>query len=107
MNKISERILPIMSKKEVFDVIKKSYENDAQTLANEMEANILKFKEITDIWEGENEKVRWKEIKSIFIKNKKNNSNDRMKDIVKSLEVFNKNFNDMKEKLFENSEKLN
>ncbi len=44
MNKIAEKLLPMMNKKEVQTVIESHYENEAQTLTSDAEANLLKFK---------------------------------------------------------------
>lgn len=69
MNKIAEKIVPIMNDEELFHKILASYENDSQTLTTGAEANMLKWKEITGCI-TEEEKIRYKEIKSIFNQNK-------------------------------------
>lgn len=68
MNKISEKIAPLMSSKEVWTLIHSHYENECQTLTNGAEANFLKFLEIIDQLSDEDVK-RWDEIKTVFIKN--------------------------------------
>lgn len=70
MNKIADKVLPIMNDKELHVLINSHYENEAQTLTNGAEANLLKFKELTGQL-TEKEKGRWEEIKSTFIKNRK------------------------------------
>ncbi len=65
MNRIAEKILPIMTDAEVEQVIVDHYENESQTLTTGAEANLLKFREL----EGtltEEESERWDEIKSKF-----------------------------------------
>ena len=70
MNRIAERVLPIMNDAELESLIYSNYENDAQTLTSDTEANLLKFKElagqITDA-----ELKRWNDIKRTFQKNVK------------------------------------
>ncbi len=68
MNRIAEKILPIMTDAEVEQVIMDHYENESQTLTAGAEANLLKFRELEGIQTDE-EKVRWDEIKSKFNRN--------------------------------------
>lgn len=58
MNKIAEKILPIMNEKEVETLIFSHYENEAQTLTSSAEANLLKFKELIGK-SGEEDEERW------------------------------------------------
>ncbi|NLI76055.1 MAG: AAA family ATPase [Candidatus Riflebacteria bacterium] len=46
MNKMAEKILPIMNDEEVETVITTHYQNEAQTLATGAEFNLLKFREL-------------------------------------------------------------
>ncbi|GHB99546.1 DNA repair ATPase [Cerasicoccus arenae] len=69
MNRIAEKLLPIMSDSEVESLIDDHYENEAQTLTQGAEANLLKFRQL----EGKitpPELERWEEIKKRFTKNK-------------------------------------
>jgi len=69
MNRIAEKLLPIMSDDEVESLIDDHYENEAQTLTQGAEANLLKFRQL----EGkitEPELERWEEIKKRFVKHK-------------------------------------
>lgn len=70
MNKLTEKIVPIMNEKELQTLISSHYENEAQTLTTGAEANLLKFKELTDII-TEEEKLRWEDIKKTFARNNK------------------------------------
>ncbi|MEM7010560.1 MAG: AAA family ATPase, partial [Verrucomicrobiota bacterium] len=68
MNRIAEKVLPIMTDDEIEGLILSHYENEAQTLTTGAEANLLKFKEL----EGklsETEAERWAEIQKTFNKN--------------------------------------
>jgi hypothetical protein len=68
INKITEKLAPLMSEKEVWTIIYSHYENECQTLTNGAEANFLKFLEIINR-QSELEKQRWREIKEVFCKN--------------------------------------
>lgn len=68
MNRMAEKILPIMTDDEVEAVIVDHYKNEAQTLTNMAEANLLKFREMEEIL-TEEEAARWDEIKRKFTRN--------------------------------------
>ncbi len=70
MNKMAEKIVPIMNEQELQTLIISHYENEAQTLTTGAEANLLKFKELTEII-SEEEKQRWEDIKTTFVRNNK------------------------------------
>jgi hypothetical protein len=70
MNKIAEKILPIMNDKEIETLILTHYQNEAQTLTTGAEANLLKFKELFGVI-SEDEKTRWEEIKESYRRNNK------------------------------------
>ncbi len=69
MNKLAEKVVPIMNEQELRTMILSHYESEAQTLTTGAEANLLKFKELTNTM-NEEEKIRWEEIKKTFAKNK-------------------------------------
>lgn len=68
MNRMAEKVLPIMTMEEVEQIIADHYENEAQTLTTGAEANLLKFKDLEG-WLAEEESVRWEEIKKTFKRN--------------------------------------
>ena len=68
MNKISEKILPLMTDKEVAQLIADHYRGEAQTLSGAAEANLLKWREINGLSTDE-DKARWDEIKRTFKRN--------------------------------------
>ncbi len=70
MNKIVEKLVPIMNKKELQTIILSHYENESQTLTTGAEANMLKFKELQGIL-SEQEAKRWQEIKEKYQKAQK------------------------------------
>lgn len=70
MNKLAEKIAPIMNDKELETLLLAHYEGEAQTLTSGAEANMLKLKELMGNL-TEQEIKRWKEIKATFVKNNK------------------------------------
>lgn len=70
MNKLVEKLVPIMNDKELETLLMTHYESEAQTLTSSAEANLLKYKEITNRI-SEEEQQRWDSIKETFVKNNK------------------------------------
>ncbi|MDG2471388.1 MAG: DNA repair ATPase [Pirellulaceae bacterium] len=68
MNKLAEKVVPVMNDKELDTLIFSHFENQAQTLTTGAEANLLKFKELIDDF-SEEEEVRWNDIKRTFKRN--------------------------------------
>ncbi|TWU22105.1 ATPase involved in DNA repair [Novipirellula galeiformis] len=66
MNRIAERVVGVMNEKELQTLIISNYEQDAQTLTTDNEANVLKFKELMGILTPA-EKERWDAIKYAFV----------------------------------------
>lgn len=77
MNRIAERVLPVMNDNELFSLVQQSYENDAQTLTTGAEANLLKWKQLqgslTDA-----ESRRWEEVKKVFNQHKLVQAEDKI-----------------------------
>lgn len=67
MNRIAAKVLPLMTKEEVRELILDHYRNESQTLTQGAEANLLKFKEFEGI-ASDVEKARWADIKKEFMK---------------------------------------
>ncbi|MEM6841282.1 MAG: DNA repair ATPase [Bacteroidota bacterium] len=65
MNKMAEKVAPIINDTELQTLINTHYENEAQTLTSGAEANLLKFRELNLIL-NEVQQQRWDEIKTIF-----------------------------------------
>ncbi len=70
MNRIAEKVVPIMNDDELEALILSSYENDSQTLTSDQEANMLKFRELMGIITPD-EAIRWDDIKRTFATNVK------------------------------------
>jgi len=68
MNRMAEKILPIMNDAEVETVITSHYQNEAQTLATGAESNLLRFRELLGIL-SETEVKRLAEIRKTFQRN--------------------------------------
>ncbi|MGF1451642.1 MAG: DNA repair ATPase [Opitutales bacterium] len=69
MNRLAEKVLPIMTDREIEQLIDDHYAGESQTLTDGAEANLLKFKEL----EGKltpDETERWEEIKKRFKRQK-------------------------------------
>lgn len=71
MSKIMEKVLPLMTEKEVDSLIVDHYQSESQTLTKSNEENLLKFREIFGNM-TEEDVERWKFLKSEFLKGKKN-----------------------------------
>jgi len=106
MNKIAEKVLPVMNDEELNTLILGAYENDAQTLTTGSEANMLKWKEIVGCLEDE-ELMRWQEIKSIFKKNKLVKGDDKIGQAVLMLSDFSERLGEISEILAKGMEKSN
>jgi len=65
MNKMAEKVFPVMTDDEVQQVINDHYFNEAQTLTAGAESNVLKFKEMTETL-TEQEAGRWENMKGEF-----------------------------------------
>ena len=65
MNRIAERIVPVMNDDELQGLVISNYEQDAQTLTRDSESNVLKFKELMEILTPEETK-RWESIKYAY-----------------------------------------
>jgi hypothetical protein len=77
MNKMAEKVMPIMNDKELDTLILSHYENESQTLTSDAEANLLKFKSLWGKLSPEEAKRR-DEILAIYRKNKQTDSGSQM-----------------------------
>ncbi len=65
MNRLAEKVLPIMTESEIDDLLYDHYKNEAQTLTTGSEANLLKFKEMAGKL-SQKDAERWDEIKKAY-----------------------------------------
>ena len=99
MNRIAEKVLPIMNDEELESLIKSSYENDAQTLTSDAEANLLKLYEMGG-WIDEEQAARWSDIKKAFVKNIKLRgvgSDDQFGQVVLQMQGFTDGLDEIRE----------
>ena len=68
MNRIAEKVLPLMTDKEVQAIIEDHYRGESQTLSQSAEANLLKWREINGLL-TQSEAERWTDIKRTFSRN--------------------------------------
>lgn len=69
MNRIAELVVPLMSIEEVRELLMDHYRNESQTLTTGAEANLLKFRELEGLLDGE-QSARWAQICKEFGKRK-------------------------------------
>jgi hypothetical protein len=68
MNRLAEKVLPIMNEEELMDLVLDHYKGESQTLTTGAEANFLKFKQLIGVM-SEEEEARWEDIKKTFGRN--------------------------------------
>lgn len=98
MNKIAEKVMPIMNDEELETLLLSHYENESQTLTSGAEANLLKFKELTGHL-SETEAARWEEIKRGFRKKQQFHgidTSDRLGQVIATLSGFGEGLTDIK-----------
>lgn len=91
MNKLAEKIVPIMNEEELEILMLAHYDGESQTLTSDAEANQLKLKALLGEL-NEKEAQRWEAIKKAFNKNKlfeAGNENDPIARIIAQLSGFN------------------
>jgi hypothetical protein len=67
MGRIAAKVLPLMTRGEIRELILDHYRNESQTLTQGAEANLLKFKDFEGI-ANETEQSRWADIRKEFMK---------------------------------------
>jgi hypothetical protein len=70
MNKLAEKVVPVMNDAELLTLLQSHYEGESQTLTTGAEANVLKLGELNG-WLKPEEVKRWEEIKATFRQNNK------------------------------------
>ncbi len=108
MNRIAEKVVPIMNDQELQSLIVSNYENDAQTLTSDTEANLLKFKELIGQLD-EQELERWNDIKKTFQRNVKMRgvgADDRVGQVVVQLSSFSEGLDAIRDAMADGLEQL-
>jgi hypothetical protein len=90
MNRLAEKVQPIMNNAEIETILLDHYTGEAQTLTTGAEANLLKFKEMLDILD-DTERARWEDIKKTFARNKLFSAagGDQLSPVIAQLSSFN------------------
>ncbi|MEU6181272.1 DNA repair ATPase [Streptomyces coeruleorubidus] len=70
MNKIAQRIQPVMNDAELAALIDDHYTAEAQTLTTGAESNLLKLAELRGILTGEQALLRWSELKAAYVRSR-------------------------------------
>ena len=108
MNRIAEKVVPIMNDDELQSLIVSNYENDSQTLTSDTEANLLKFKELINAL-TEDEVVRWETIKKTFQQNVKMRgvgADDKVGQVVVQLSSFSEGLESIRDAMADGLEQL-
>ena len=103
MNRIAEKVVPLMTDEELQELVISSYENEAQNLTTGAEANLLKFREMENLLD-EGQAARWEEIKTEFRKQKVlggAGENDPVTRVVAQLQEFREGLNVIREGIAE------
>jgi len=100
MNRIAERVLPVMNDAELWTLIYSTYEQDAQMLTSGAESNLLKFRELTGRLDEEQAR-RWDQIKKTFSRNLLlgGESDDKITKIVRQMNAFTAGLDSIKDVL--------
>ncbi|MBW3128425.1 DNA repair ATPase [Hymenobacter profundi] len=85
MNKLAEKVRPVMNDQEITDLLAAHYASEAQTLTSATEANLLKLRELLG-WLTPAEQIRWQEIKATFRNNLRNSGAGQLLQILDKLE---------------------
>jgi hypothetical protein len=103
MNRIAEKVSPIMNERELETLILSNYENDAQTLTSDNEANMLKFKQLLGVLSDEETK-RWAHIQAAYTRNARLrgvSSDDRFGQAVLQLSAFSEGLDGIRQTMAE------
>jgi hypothetical protein len=108
MNRIAEKVYPIMNDAELQTLIVTNYEQDSQTLTSGTEANMLKFKEIMGILNDEEAK-RWDDIQRTFQRNVRMRGmgeDDKIGQAIVELSAFGEGLNSIRQAMTEGVSQL-
>ena len=108
MNKMAEKIVPIMNDDELMTLIVSHYENQAQTLTSGAQANLLKFAELIGTMDKQQQE-RWNDIKKTYKRNVLLGSaggDDKVAQIIAQMTTFTEGLNEIRTTLDSGIEKL-
>ena len=100
MNRLAEKVQPIMNDAEIEAILMDHYTGEAQTLTTGAEANLLKFKSLFGKLK-DSEATRWEEIKKTFNRNQLFSAagDDKMAPVILQLTRFNEHLMEIAEAL--------
>ncbi|MCA9185109.1 MAG: AAA family ATPase, partial [Planctomycetales bacterium] len=108
MNKLAERVVAVMNDDELQQLILSHYENQAQTLATDAEANLLKLRQLLGLLDDEQTK-RWQEICRRFQRNLllgSTDDGDRMTQVIAQMTTFSEGLHHIREALVAGARQL-
>jgi hypothetical protein len=108
MNRIAEKVVPIMNDQELESLIMANYENDAQTLTSNTESNLLKLKVMLGKATDEEAK-RWADIQRTFQQNIKMRgikADDQIGQVVLQLREFSDGLHHIREAMADGVKQL-
>lgn len=108
MNRIAEKVVPIMNDDELTSLIVSNYENDAQTLTSGAEANLLKFRELIGLLTPEQQQ-RWDDIRRTFRQNLKMrgiDGDDKTGQVIAALGSLNDGLADIQKAVIQGGDRL-
>ncbi|MCC2548155.1 DNA repair ATPase [Hymenobacter sp. BT175] len=85
MNKLAEKVRPVMNEAEIEQLLASHYESEAQTLTSATEANLLKLRELLG-WLTPEEVARWAAIKETYVSNLRNSGAGQLLQMLDKLE---------------------
>lgn len=103
MNRLAEKVSPVMNDAEIEGLLQSHYRNEAQTLTQGAEASLLKFRELSGALTPA-EAGRWEEIKKTFRKNllfRAGDEQDPVGQVVRQLSAFHDGLDSIREVLSE------
>ena len=85
MNKLAEKVRPVMNDQEIEQLLASHYEGEAQTLTSATEANLLKLRELLG-WLTPEQDARWQQIKQTYQENLRNSGAGQLLQLLDKLE---------------------
>jgi hypothetical protein len=101
MNKMAEKVVPVMTGEEVEQLIADHYRGEAQTLTVGAEENLLKLAELREILTSE-QSERWQQIKNDFVRHQSlGDSDNPVATIASQISLLQKGLNEISSALHE------
>jgi len=101
MNKMAEKVVPVMTEEEVEQLIADHYRGEAQTLTIGAEENLLKLAELRETQTDE-QVVRWQQIKADFVRHQNlSDSDNPLAAVASQISLLQKGLNQIGEALLQ------